>query len=63
MENVVYHGSTVGSLETITPHKSTYGTYVYASYDKEVAVVFAKNCGNDLTYGIGRTNKSEPLCQ
>lgn len=60
MENVVYHGSSVGSLETITPHKSTHGTYVYASYDKEVATIFAKKCGNDLTYGIGRTNKSEP---
>lgn len=60
MENVVYHGSSVGSLETITPHKSTHGTYVYASYDKEIATIFAKKCGNDLTYGIGRTNKSEP---
>ena len=60
MENVVYHGSSVGSLETITPHKSTHGTYVYASYDKEVATIFAKKCGNDLTYEIGRANKSEP---
>ncbi len=60
MANVVYHGSSVGSLETITPHKSTHGTYVYASYYKEIATIFAKKCGNDLTYGIGRTNKSEP---
>lgn len=60
IDEVVYHGSSVENLKTIVPHKSTHGVYVYASYDKEVAIVFAKNCGNDLTYSMGRTNKSEP---
>ena len=60
IDEVVYHGSSVENLKTIVPHKSTHGVYVYASYDKEVAVVFTKNCGNDLTYSMGRNGQTGP---
>lgn len=57
MENIVYHGSSTSDLKVLEPHKSTHGTYVYATSFKEIAVLFAKKYGWDLTYGIGRNNK------
>ena len=60
MENIVYHGSSTSGLKVLEPHKSTHGTYVYATAFKEIAVLFAKKYGWDLTYGIGRNNKREP---
>ena len=60
MENVVYHGSSTSDLKVLEPHKSTHGNFVYATNYKEIATIFAKKYGHDLTYGIGRSNKDEP---
>ena len=59
--NVVYHGSSRIGLKVIEPHKSTHGTYVYATPNKFLALHFSKRCGDDLTYEIGRVNKTEPF--
>lgn len=60
MEGIVYHGSSTSDLKVLEPRKSTHGTYVYATAFREIAVLFAKKYGHDLTYGIGRNNKKEP---
>lgn len=35
----VYHGSKIQGLKMLIPHKSTHGTYVYASKIKEIAII------------------------
>ena len=60
MENIVYHGSSTSDLKVLEPHKSTHGNLVYATNYKEIATIFAKKYGHDLTYGIDRSNKDEP---
>ena len=60
MENIVYHGSSTSDLTVLEPHKSTHGNFVYATNYKEIATIFAKKYGHDLTYGIDRSSKNEP---
>lgn len=50
---ILYHGSSKSGLKIIEPHKSTHGTYVYATPYKELAIHFSKRCGDDFTYDIG----------
>ena len=48
----VYHGSSTHNLNTIYPHESTHGNYVYATTDLVVATIFCKRCGDDVTYAL-----------
>lgn len=48
----VYHGSKVNGLKELIPHKSTHGTYVYATKNKEIAIIMSKRCGDDATYSL-----------
>ena len=48
----VYHGSKTQRLTKLIPHKSTHGTYVYASKSKAIAVIMSKKCGDDATYSL-----------
>lgn len=49
----VYHGSKTQGLKMLIPHKSTHGTYVYATKSKEIAIIMSKRCGDDATYSLG----------
>lgn len=55
----LYHGSSVSGLKRLEPHKSTHGTYVYATPYKELTIVFSGRAGGDMTYSLFRTN-NEP---
>ncbi len=57
---VVYHGSNFSSLETITPHQSIHGNYVYATNNKVIAIIMAHKYGSDFTYSFGRENRKDP---
>lgn len=57
---VVYHGSSISKLDTITPHQNTHGNYVYATNNKVIAIVMAHQHGSDFTYNFGRNSKKEP---
>lgn len=48
----VYHGSKVHGLKALILHKSTHGTYVYATKSKEIAIIMSKKCGDDATYSL-----------
>lgn len=56
----VYHGSKVHGLKELIPHKSTHGTYVYATKSKEIAIIMSKKCGDDATYSL-TTNEDGKL--
>lgn len=43
----LYHGSSVSGLKRLEPHKSTHGTYVYATPYKELTIIFSKRANND----------------
>lgn len=49
---IVYHGSSSRNMKIIDPQLSTHGTYVYATPYKEIAIVYGKRCGDDLTYSF-----------
>lgn len=55
----VYHGSKVHGLKTISPHRSTHGTYVYAMEAKEIAIIMSKRCGDDATFSLSRNDNKE----
>ena len=57
---VLYHGSSVSGLKKLEPRKSTHGTYVYATKYEELAVLFMRKCGDDLTYTLYRDNQDGP---
>lgn len=56
----LYHGSSKTGIQRLDPHKSTHGTYVYATPDRELAVIFSARCGDDCTYALYRRSKQEP---
>lgn len=56
----LYHGSSVSGLKKLEPRKSTHGTYVYATKYEELAVLFMRKCGDDLTYTLYRDNQDGP---
>ena len=56
----LYHGSSVSGLKKLEPRKSTHGTYVYATRYEELAVLFMRKCGDDLTYTLYRDNQDGP---
>ena len=56
---ILYHGSKERGLKRLEPHQSTHGVYVYATYDKFLALHFSKRCGDDLTYDIGHFDNTE----
>ncbi|HBA38036.1 MAG TPA: hypothetical protein DCY94_04885 [Firmicutes bacterium] len=58
--NYLYHGSHTKGLKTLEPHKSTHGTYVYATPFRELSVIFSGKDGDDLVYSLFRTSKNEP---
>ena len=56
----LYHGSKEHGLKRLEPRESTHGVYVYATYDKVLALNFSSRCGDDLVYSIGRTDNNMP---
>lgn len=56
----LYHGSSKSGIKKIEPHKSTHGSYVYATELKELAIIFSGRAGDDLTYSLFRNFKDEP---
>lgn len=56
----VYHGSATSNLNKIIPHTSTHGNFVYATPRKELAIIFAKRAGDDMTFSLFRNSKEEP---
>ena len=59
---ILYHGSKERGLKKLEPHNSTHGTYLYATPEKVLALVFGKRCGDDLTYDLDHfdTDSSGP---
>ena len=62
MMGIVYHGSMKHGLKRIEPRKSTHGSYVYATPEKALALIFSSRCGDDLTYDVDHfdTEKNGP---
>lgn len=56
----LYHGSSQSDLTKLLPHQSTHGNFVYATKNKELAIIFSGMCGDDLTYTLFRNNDNEP---
>ncbi len=56
----VYHGSSVRGLTMLEPRESTHGNYVYATPDRNLAIIFSKRCGDDCTYALYRNDKKQP---
>lgn len=56
----LYHGSSEKGLKRLKPHKSTHGNYLYATRNKELAVIFSARCGDDCTYELYRNSDNEP---
>lgn len=56
----LYHGSPNKGIKELQPHQSTHGEYVYATPFEELAVFFAKCCGDDRVYSLYRNEKSDP---
>lgn len=58
----VYHGSNMSFLKVIKKHNSTHKrNWVYASYSKEVALIFISKQGNDLFYSLSFDGKNYPI--
>ncbi len=58
----VYHGSNISFLKVIKKHNSTHKrNWVYASYSKEVALIFISKEGNDLFYSLSFDGKNYPI--
>lgn len=58
----VYHGSNMPFLKVIKKHNSTHKrNWVYASYSKEVALIFISKQGNDLFYSLSFDGKNYPI--
>ena len=58
----VYHGSNMSFLKVIKKHNSTHKrNWVYASYPKEVALIFISKQGNDLFYSLSFDGKNYPI--
>lgn len=57
---VLYHGSKHQGIKRFEPHKSTHGTYVYATPFKALAIHFSGRCGDDMVYYLGRDDQSKP---
>ncbi|HAB67159.1 MAG TPA: hypothetical protein DCE23_07310 [Firmicutes bacterium] len=58
---ILYHGSSTPNLKTLTPHRSTHGTYVYATNEKSFAIIFSSTGGDDQVLTIYRNSSDEPL--
>lgn len=56
----LYHGSSEKGLKRLEPHKSTHGKYLYATRNKELAIIFSARCGDDCTYELYRNSDDEP---
>lgn len=50
--NYVYHGSQIQNLKELVPHKSTHGTYCYATSNRSIAIIMSHVCGDDATYTL-----------
>lgn len=48
----VYHGSKTKGLKVLIPHESTHGKYIYATNNREIAIIMAKQFGDDATYSL-----------
>ena len=48
----VYHGSSNQDIKELIPHKSTHGTYVYATSERAIATIMAQRCGDDATFTL-----------
>ena len=57
---VLYHGSKESGLTRLDPHKSTHGDYVYATKNKDLAVLFSARCGDDFTYALYGETENGP---
>lgn len=56
----LYHGSRQSDLTKLLPHQSTHGNFVYATKNKELAIIFSGRYGDDLTYTLFRNHDNEP---
>lgn len=56
----LYHGSKIGGLKILEPHESTHGTYVYATPNEALAVIFSGKNASDLVQAISRHGHEEP---
>lgn len=56
----LYHGSQSSGIKRLEPHKSTHGNYIYATKYKELAIIFSKKAGDNLTYSLFRNSCDEP---
>ena len=62
--NELYHASPVQGLTQIIPHVSTHGrSWVYATDDLAVAVVFLGRLGGDFTCASGMVSGKPYLCE
>jgi hypothetical protein len=57
----LYHGSETSNIKVLEPHKSTHGNYVYATKDKNIAIIMSKCCGDDTTYSLRKNNNDGVL--
>ena len=57
---IVYHGSPVVGLKTLTPHQSTHGNDVYATKEKLVALILSGKYGDDMTFSLFRNGHDDP---
>ncbi len=58
---VVYHGSPIPNINELVTNRSTHGTYVYATHNKDIAIVMSHHCGDNATYSFGRQEKDGPF--
>lgn len=58
--SMLYYGSSQSGLSRLAPHPSTHGNFVYATRNKELAIVFSGKCGDDLIYTLFRNSDDEP---
>ena len=54
----IYHGSQIPNLKELTPHKSTHGNYVYATKDKNIALLFSNHIFNDFLLTIYKNEET-----
>ena len=56
----LYHGSPVHGIKTLVPNNSTHGKYIYATSNKDIAIVMSAKYGDDALYSFGSMHKNGP---
>ena len=55
---LIYHGSQLKNLKELQTHKSTHGNYVYATKDKNIALLFSNHIFNDNLVTISKNSET-----